>query len=69
MNTQNYNKAIEQLVFYRRMAVLPEKGTPTCTSYIDKLEAGISILGTAYDKSYEAVYCDVRKAYESKYCR
>ena len=67
MNTGNYKKAIDKIVFYRRMAFLAERKTPTYTTYIDKLDAGTSILAIARDKSLEAVYCDVRKAYESKY--
>lgn len=67
MNTVDYNRAIGKLVFYRRMAVLAERGTPTYTTYIDKLEAGISILATAYDKDFDEVESDVREAYDSKY--
>ena len=67
MNTDNYNKALDKLARYRCMAGLAELGTPTFTSYIDKLEAGTSILAIACDKFFEEVYCDVRKAYDSKY--
>lgn len=49
------------------MAVLAEMGTPTYTTYIDKLEAGISILATACDKDSDEVEFDVRDAYDSKY--
>lgn len=68
MNTDNYNRAIEQLAFYKRMAFLAERGTPTYITYIGKLDAGYSILGIAYDKDSDEVYRDVLKAYESKYC-
>ena len=70
MNTDNYNRAIDKLVFYRRMGVkLAERGTPTYTAYIDKLEAGVSILSIAYDKYFGDVYRDVREVYDSKYFR
>ena len=69
MNTDNYNKAIEQLAYYRRMVVLAKLGTPRRNAYVTQLHAGTSILAIACDKSFEEVYCDVRKAYESKYCR
>jgi hypothetical protein len=67
MSTDNYNDAIDKLVFYRRMAVLAERETPTYTTYIDKLEAGISILAIACGKGIHKVESDVREAYESKY--
>ena len=67
MNIDSYNRAIDKLAFYTRMAVLAEKGTPAYTTYIDKLQAGISILSIAYDKSFDEVESDARKAYESKY--
>ena len=67
MNTGNYNMAIGQLVHYRRMAVIAERGTPTYIGYISKLEAGISVLGIAYDKDFDEVRRDVREAYDSKY--
>ena len=67
MNTGNYNIAIGQLVFYRHMAVLAERGTPTYNTYVAKLDAGYTILGIAYDKDFDAVRRDVREAYDSKY--
>lgn len=68
MNTDNYNKALDKLVFYRRMAVeLAETGTPDYAAYVGKLSAGTNILALACDKGFEAVYCDVREAYDSKY--
>lgn len=67
MNTDNYNRALDKLVFYRRMAVLAESGTPTYTTYIDKLEAGISILAIASGKDFDEVKSDSREAYDSKY--
>lgn len=59
MNTANYNRAIDKLVFYRRMAVLAERGTPTYTAYIGKLEGGSSILAIACDKGFDEVHRDV----------
>lgn len=67
MNTDNYNKAIDRLVFYRRMADLAEKETPTYTTYIGKLDAGTSILAIVYDKYFDVVDRDVCEAYVSKY--
>ena len=68
MNTDNYNKAIERLVFYRRMAVqLAGNKTPDYSTYVAKLSAGSYILGIAYDKDSDEVESDVRKAYDSKY--
>lgn len=67
MSTANYNKAIDRLVFYRRMADLAEKETTTYTTYIGKLEAGTSILGIVYDKYFDEVDRDVCEAYVSKY--
>lgn len=69
MNEVNYNRCIDTLTFYRRMAVLAERETPTYTTYIDKLQAGTSILAIACDKSLDEVYRDVREAYDSKYRR
>lgn len=68
MNTVDYNRALDKLVFYRRMAVLAERGPPTYTSYINKLEAGISILAIVYDKDFDEVKFDVCEAYDLKYC-
>jgi hypothetical protein len=67
MNTDNCNKALDKLAFYRRMAVLGERGTPAYTTYIDKLEAGTSILAIASGKVFDEVDRDVREAYDSKY--
>ena len=67
MNTGNYNIAIGQLVFYRRMAVLAERGTPDYAAYVAKLDAGCTVLGIAYDKDFDAVCRDVCEAYASKY--
>lgn len=67
MNTDNYNKALDKLVFYRHMAVVAERGTPTYTAYVERLEAGISILAIACDKDLDEVRSDVREAYDSKY--
>lgn len=68
MNTDNYNRAIEQLVFYRRMAVqLAEIGTPDYSTYVGKLSAGIAVLAIAYDKDSHEVETDVRDAYDLKY--
>lgn len=67
MNTDNYNKALDQLVFYRRMAALAEGGTPTYSVYIAKLAAGSAILAIAYGKGSDAVNRDLCKAYDSKY--
>ena len=67
MNDANYDRALDKLVFYRRMAVLAERGTPTYTAYIDKLEAGTSILAIASGKDLDEVDRDVREAYDSKY--
>ena len=69
MNTDNYNKAIDKLVFYRRKAELAKLGTSERCAYISKLDVGTSILAIAYGKDFEAVYCDVREAYVSKYRR
>lgn len=70
MNTDNYNKAIERLAFYKRMAVrLAGSGTPYYSTYIAKLSAGTHILATAYDKDFYEVESDVREAYDSKYRR
>jgi hypothetical protein len=68
MNADNYNKAIDRLVFYIRMAVLAA-GTPTYTAYIGKLSAGSNILGIASGKDFDEVERDVREAYDSKYRR
>ena len=68
MNDSNYNSALDKLVFYRRMAVLAERGTPTYTAYINKLDAGSTILGIVYDKCFDSVHRDVCEAYDSKYC-
>lgn len=67
MNADNYNRAIDKLVVYRRMAVLSERGTTERNAYVSKLDVGTSILAIACDKGFEEVYCDVRKSYESKY--
>lgn len=68
MNTDNYNKAIDRLVFYRRMAVqLAESRTPDYSTYVGKLSAGTTILAIAYDKDSHEVESDVREAYDSKY--
>ena len=68
MDTVNYNRAIGQLVFYRRMAVLAKTGTPEYISYIDKLAAGSCILGIVCDMDFDEVDFDVCEAYDSKYC-
>lgn len=52
MNTDNYNKALDQLAFYWRRAVLAETGTPTHTRYV-------------YDKGFDELYRDVCEAYDS----
>lgn len=67
MNTDNYNKALDKLALYRRMAVLAERGTTERNAYVSKLDVGTSILAIACDKRFEEVYCDVREAYDSKY--
>lgn len=67
MNTTNYNRAVDQLAFYKRMAVLARAGTPEYTSYIDKLAAGSCILGIVCDKDFDEVDLDVCEAYDSKY--
>lgn len=68
MNTDNYNMAIDRLVFYRRMCVeFAETGSPDFATYVGKLSAGISILAIASDKHLDEVESDVREAYESKY--
>ena len=70
MSTDNYNDAIDKLVFYRRMAVLAAgTGTPDYAAYVGKLSAGISILAIASDKHLDEVESDVREAYGSKYRR
>lgn len=70
MNTDNYNKAIDRLVFYRRMAVkLAETGTPDYAAYVGKLSAGSNILAIASGKDSDEVDRDVREAYDSKYRR
>lgn len=67
MNTDNYNKALDQLALYWRRAVLAETGTPTHTRYIAKLVGGSSILAIVYDKGFDEVDRDVCEAYDSKY--
>lgn len=68
MNTDNYNDAIDRLVFYRHMSVkLAETGTPDYAVYVGKLSAGSNILAIASGKDSDAVYRDVREAYDSKY--
>ena len=70
MNTDNYNKAIDRLVFYRRMGVkLAETGTPDYAAYVGKLSAGTNILAIASGKDFDEVYQDVCEAYDSKYRR
>lgn len=69
MNSVNYNRAIEKLVFYRRMAAVAEMGTPTYTTYVGKLDGGITTLANVYDKDFDEVYRDVCEAYDSKYRR
>ena len=68
MNIGNYNKALDQLALYRRMAVLAKSGTPEYTTYVSKLAAGSFILGIAFDMDFDAVHRDVCEAYDSKYC-
>lgn len=68
MNTDNYNRAIDKLVFYRRMAVLAAgKVTPDYAAYVGKLSAGSSVLAIASGKDFDEVKSDVREAYDSKY--
>ena len=68
MNTDNYNKALDKLVSYRRMAVLAAgTGTSDYTAYVGKLSAGSNILAIASGKDFEAVDRDVREAYDLKY--
>lgn len=67
MNTASYNRAIDKLVFYRRMAVLSERETPTYTTYNDKLQAGNTVLAIVCDKDFDEVDRDVREAYDLKY--
>lgn len=62
-----YNKAIGQLAFYKRMAVLAKRGTPDYTAYVNKLAAGSHILAIVCDNDIDEVDRDVRKAYDSKY--
>lgn len=70
MNTDNYNKAIDRLVFYRRMIVeLAETGTPDYAAYVGKLSSGSNILAIASGKDSDEAYRDVREAYDSKYRR
>lgn len=68
MNTANYNKALDQLAFYWRMAALAETGTPEYIAYVSKLGAGSSILAIVSDKGFDEVNRDVSEAYDSKYC-
>lgn len=69
MNTDNYNMAIDKLVFYRLMCVeYAERGTTDYSAYICKLSAGSDILAIASGKDSYEVYLDVREAYDSK-CR
>ena len=68
MNTDNYNKALDKLVFYRRMCVeLAGSGKPDYSAYVAKLSAASNILAIASGKDSDEVYCDVREAYDSKY--
>ena len=68
MNTDNYNKAIDRLVFYRRMGVeFAETGTADYSAYIRMLSAGTNILAIASGKDSDAVRRDVREAYDSLY--
>ena len=68
MNTDNYNMAIDRLVFYRRMCVeFAETGTTDYSTYICKLSAGSNILAIASGKDSDEVDRDVREAYDSKY--
>lgn len=70
MNTDNYNMAIDRLVFYMRMAVLAAgTETPGYDSYVSKLSAGSSILAIASGKGLGEVERDVRDAYGSMYRR
>lgn len=70
MNADNYNNAIDKLVFYRRMAVeLAGTGTPDYTAYVGKLSAGSNILAIASGRDFDEVESDVREAYDSKYRR
>lgn len=66
MNAGNYNRAIDKVVFYRRMAVLAA-GTPDYAAYVGKLSAGSNILAIASGKDFDEVERDVREAYDSKY--
>lgn len=68
MNTDNYNTALDKLVFYRRMVVLAA-GTETTdyAAYVGKLSAGSNILAIASGKDFDEVESDVREAYDSKY--
>jgi hypothetical protein len=70
MNTDNYNNALDRLVFYRRMCVvLAGTGTPYYSTYVGKLSAGSNILAIASGKDFDEVDRDVRDAYDSKYRR
>ena len=54
MNTENYNKVLDLLVFYRRMAVLAAgTGTPDYAAYVGKLSAGSNVLGIASGKDFD----------------
>ena len=68
MNADNYDNALDKLVFYRRRAVLAAgKGTPDYAVYVGKLTAGSNILAIASGKDFDEVYRDVREAYDLKY--
>lgn len=70
MSTDNYNDAIDKLVFYRRMAVLAAgTGTPGFASIVCNLSVGSNILAIASGKDLGEVERDVRKAYDSKHRR
>lgn len=69
MNTDNYNRAIDKIVFYRRTAVLAKLGTTERNVYVGKLSAGTNILAIASGKDFDEVDRDVRDAYDSKYRR
>lgn len=67
MNADNYNKALDRLVHYRRMAVLAEPGTTERNAYVGKLAGGTTILAIVCDKDFDEVHRDECKVYDSKY--
>lgn len=69
VNADNYNKALDLLAFYTRMAVIAEARMPNNTAYISRLSGGMSIFGIVYGKDFGEVCRDVLEVYVSKYCQ